>query len=133
MPTSHLFEVALADDGSDYVRTVPSGAAPDFAFGSACRKKIHPPCRRRGTLSSRCCIAASRLVVVASRRPIPLAPLVVALLRVSSLHRVSSSSHLVLVALPRCVSLSDIERVDGIVHLPFEAVERAVNVVDHFN
>jgi hypothetical protein len=76
---------------------------------------------------------ASRLVVVASRRPIPLAPLVVALLRVSSLHRVSSSSHLVLVALPRCVSLSDIERVDGIVHLPFEAVERAVNVVDHFN
>jgi hypothetical protein len=103
---------------------VPSGAAPDFAFGSACRKKIHPPCRRRGTLSSRCCIAASRLVVVASRRPIPLAPLVVALLRVSSLHRVSSSSHLV-VALRRRVSLSDIERVDGIVHLPFEAVERA--------
>jgi hypothetical protein len=71
---------------------------------------------------------ASRLVVVATHRRIPLAPLVDALLPVSLPHRVSFSSHLV-VALPSCVSSTD----NGIVHLPFEAVERAVNVVGRFN
>jgi hypothetical protein len=91
-------------------------------------RRVASSCRRVSLLHR--CVASHRRHVL-SLHP-TCASRCIALLRVSSPHRVSSSSHLV-VALPRRVSSSDIESVDGIVHLPFEAVERAVNVVGHFN